>query len=99
MSNSNLNVFRKVALFEGLSYLILLVLTLNKYLLSGSEMAVKIFGNVHGFLFVLYIIMMFIVGSKYKWDFMMYIIMFLGAILPFGTFVVDSRFLKPLSKK
>lgn len=99
MSHGNLNAFRKIAFLEGVSYLVLLVLTINKYMFAGSKLAVMIVGNIHGFLFILFIIMMFVVGAKYKWDKSMYIIMFLGSILPFGTFVLESKFLKPLAEK
>ena len=99
MSKGNLNSFRKIGMFEGLSWIILLALTLNKYLLSGSHTLVTIFGNIHGFLFVLYIIFMIIVGTKYKWGGMMYVIALIAAIFPFGTFVYDKKFLKPLSEK
>jgi hypothetical protein len=42
---------------------------------------------------------MFIVGSKYKWGAMMYVIALIAAIIPFGTFVYEKKFLKPLSEK
>lgn len=99
MSKGNLNAFRKIGMFEGLSWLVLIVLTINKYVLDGSHTLVSIVGNIHGFLFVLYIVFMIIVGNKYKWGGMMYVIALVAAVLPFGTFVYDKKFLKPLSEK
>jgi integral membrane protein len=99
MSKGNLNSYRKIAFWEGISYLVLLPLSAWKILLDGPELPVKILGNVHGFLFILYLIFMFIVGSKYKWGAMMYVIALIAAIIPFGTFVYEKKFLKPLSEK
>ena len=99
MSKGNLNAFRKIAFWEGVSYLVLLPLSIWKLMLSGPELPVKILGNIHGFLFILYVILMFIVGNKYKWGGMMYVIGLIAALIPFGTFVYEKRFLKPLSEK
>ncbi|MCB9188157.1 MAG: DUF3817 domain-containing protein [Flavobacteriales bacterium] len=99
MSKGNLNTYRKIALWEGVSYLILIPLSVWKLMFSGPEWTVKVMGNIHGFLFILYVIFMFLVGSKYKWGGMMYVIAIVAAIIPFGTFVYEKKFLKPLSDK
>lgn len=98
-TNGNLNAFRKVAFWEGVSTLILFGIAVPLKYLAGHPMYVTIFGNIHGFLFLLYLIFTFIVGSKYKWSPALYVMCILGAIFPFGAFIVDSKFLKPLSTK
>ncbi|CAG5079781.1 DUF3817 domain-containing protein [Parvicella tangerina] len=99
MSTGNLNAFRKVAFWEGVSTLILFGVAVPLKYLADQPIYVTIFGNIHGFLFLLYLIFMVMVGIKYKWNAILYVMCLLGAVIPFGAFVVDSKFLKPLSQK
>lgn len=99
MSKGNVNAFRKVAFWEGVSTLILFFVAMPLKYFADQGTYVTIFGNIHGFLFLVYLVFMFIVGSKYKWSPALYVMCLLGAIIPFGAFLVDSKFLKPLSEK
>lgn len=99
MSKGNLNAYRKVAFWEGISWIILGSLSLYKMSTGDLKSLVSIFGYIHGFLFTLYLVLMFVVGGNYKWGGMMYVIGLVAAIIPFGTFVYEKKFLKPLSDK
>lgn len=97
--NNSLSLFRKIAFWEGVSAIILFVIAMPMKYLFDMPMAVKIFGNLHGFLVVLFLLFMVVVGNKFKWSIGVYVVCVVACIIPIGTFILDAKFLKPLSKK
>lgn len=90
---SFINIFRVVAFLEGLSYILLLfVATPIKYIF-GEPQYVKLLGMPHGLLFVGYITLAFIIKSDFKWTTKEFFIVLLAAIIPFGTFYIDKKYL------
>ena len=87
------NVFRFVAIIEGLSYILLLIATPIKYLLD-NEQYVKALGMPHGILFILYIVFAVLIQKKMNWNNKNLIIVMLASIVPFGTFYIDYKYLK-----
>ncbi len=85
-------VFRFIAILEGVSYLLLLIATLIKYLLE-NEQYVKALGMPHGILFVLYVILVFFLQKRLQWDNKSLIIIIIASIIPCGVFYVDYKYL------
>jgi len=92
-----LKTFRIIAFLEGFSYLLLMAAALFKRLPNGNDTYVKLLGMPHGLLFVIYIALAVVLRFTYKWNTKTFIIILLGALIPFGTFYVDKKYLKPLS--
>lgn len=93
---SFLNIFRITALLEGVSYILLLfIATPVKYLLNDPQF-VKLLGMPHGLLFIGYIIMAFMLKSELNWNNKQFTAVLVASILPFGTFYIDRKYLKPL---
>ena len=86
------NIFRIIAILEGISYVLLLIATPIKYLLD-NEQYVKALGMPHGVLFILYIVLAFFIQKKMKCDNKKLIIVMLASVVPFGTFYVDYKYL------
>lgn len=91
---SFLNIFRIVALLEGVSYILLLFIATPIKYLAGDPQYVKLLGMPHGLLFVAYIGMAFVIKNELKWTNKEFGIVLLAAIIPFGTFYVDKKYLK-----
>jgi len=92
---SFLNIFRIVAFLEGVSYLLLLfIATPIKYIADNPEY-VKMLGMPHGMLFILYVILAFLIKSDMKWTGKTFFYVLIASVIPFGTFYVDSKLLKP----
>tara|TARA_B000000475_G_C15770768_1_gene355185 strand:+ start:76 stop:357 length:282 start_codon:yes stop_codon:yes gene_type:complete len=87
------NIFRLIAILEGLSYILLLIATPIKYLF-GNEQYVKALGMPHGILFILYIFFAILIQKKMNWNNKNLIIVILASIVPFGTFYIDYKYLK-----
>lgn len=90
---SFLNIFRFVALLEGLSYIILMSGSVYKFL-TENDTIVKWFGMPHGLLFVTYVVLAFMIRSQFNWDNKTFAIVLLASVLPFGTFYIDRKYLK-----
>jgi integral membrane protein len=90
-----LNWFKKIALFEGISFLVLIfnMLVLKPNYFDTYKMILKPFGMLHGILFILYIIMAFLLKDERKWNLKEFSIIILASFIPFGTFWVDKKFL------
>jgi integral membrane protein len=86
--------FRKIALSEGLSFLILLFIAMPLKYMADYPIAVTIVGGLHGILFIAFIVMAWEVKREYKRDWNWLAKAFLASILPFGTFVMDRQWKK-----
>jgi integral membrane protein len=86
-----LHRFRMVAIAEGISFLILLLIAMPLKYMFDLPQAVKFFGWVHGALFVTFIYCAFAVFTAFKKDFLWLGKAFLASIFPFGTFILDRE--------
>ncbi|MEJ7750768.1 MAG: DUF3817 domain-containing protein [Thermoleophilaceae bacterium] len=85
---SSIRTLRYVALVEATSFLALLVATYVKHD-GGSEVGVQILGPVHGILFIAYVLIALLVARAARWSVPTTLLVLLGAVVPFGGFVVD----------
>lgn len=86
--------FRIIALLEGISYILLLFIAVPIKYLGDDPQYVKLLGMPHGLLFIAYIILAVILGSKLQWNNKTLIKVLIASILPFATFAVDRKLLK-----
>ena len=87
-------IFRIVSFLEGVSYLLLLfIATPVKYLYDNPEY-VKLLGMPHGLLFMLYVAIAIVIKKDFNWSCKDLGIVLLCAIIPFGTFYVDKKYLR-----
>jgi len=80
--------FRYVALAEATTFLALLVASVVKRT-DGGEMGVQILGPIHGLLFIAYVIMALRLREEVGWTNQQTFWILVGAVLPFGGYVVD----------
>lgn len=83
-------LFRFVALLEGLSWLGLLIGMYFKYLTDAGELGVKIFGPIHGGVFVAYVLLTLVVSRQQRWSFRTLVIGLVAAVPPFATVVFEA---------
>lgn len=95
---TTLGTLRVFAILEGISYL-LLGLTMPLKYIYEIGLPNKIIGMAHGVLFIIYCILVFIVNKEQKWSFVTNTWAYLASLIPFGTFVADSKIFKPIQKK
>jgi integral membrane protein len=85
------NLFRIVAILEGISYLMLFAITMPLKYMYDMPTPNQYVGYAHGFLFVAYCIFLVIVGSDKNFTKKIYLLSFIAALLPFGTFVAEAK--------
>ncbi len=89
------NIFRIIALLEGISYIALLFIAVPIKYFGGDPQYVKLLGMPHGILFLAYIVLAIVLASEVKWSRKTLFIVLVASIIPFGTFYVDRNYLKP----
>lgn len=89
-----LKAFRILGWFEGASMLILLFIAMPMKYMMDIPLATRIVGSIHGALFVAYVAMALQMMTTFKWPLSTLVKSFIGAVLPFGTFVFERKYLK-----
>ncbi|SFJ41862.1 DUF3817 domain-containing protein [Myroides guanonis] len=89
-----LKFFKIIAFLEGVSLLLLLFVAMPmKYFFSRPELVSSV-GMAHGVLFIVYIVLATVLFMDKRWDLKTYAFICLASIIPFGTFIVENKFLK-----
>ena len=86
--------FRKIAVAEGISFLVLLCIAMPLKYFADMPMAVKIIGYMHGFLFIGFVLLAWETKNNLNKSFGWFGLAFLASLLPFGTFVLDKQLKK-----
>lgn len=85
---------RMVGIAEGISFIVLLFIAMPLKYAAGYPLAVTVVGSIHGFLFITYLIAMIRALLEYKWGMKKISGVFVAAIVPFGTFILDGKLRK-----
>lgn len=88
-----LKAFRLVSVLEGLSYLIILSVTLGLI----SRDFVFMLGMGHGVLFILYLVFSLVVAQKQQWSVVIWLGVFLASIIPFAFIPLEIYLKKQAS--
>lgn len=91
--STDIGVLRLLALVEGISYLAFGLTMPLKYMfdIPGPN---KVVGMAHGFLFIAYCLMVFVVNRKAKWSLKTNFYAYVASLIPFATFVADAKIFK-----
>jgi len=92
-----LSQFRKIAILEGISYLLLGITMVLKYKYQMPQPN-YIVGMAHGILFMAYVVYLGLIALKYKPKFLWLVLAFVASLIPFGTFVADNKMFKQIEE-
>lgn len=67
-SRTHIRFFQLVAILEAISWAGLLTGMYFKYLTDAGELGVKVFGPIHGGVFIAYLLMTLLVSRKLHWS-------------------------------
>lgn len=80
--------FRLIALAEAVSWAGLLIGMYFKYLGSPrTEVGVKVFGPIHGGVFIAFVVAAVLVGIAFKWGIGTWLLALLASIVPLGSVI------------
>jgi integral membrane protein len=86
-----LSWLRKAGIAEGISFLVLLCIAMPLKYVFYQPIAVKIFGWIHGILFVAFLFLAWEVKTDRNRSLKWFATAFLAAIIPTGTFFFDKK--------
>lgn len=89
-----LKSFRIISLLEGISYLLILGVTMPLKYIWDQGQPNQIVGMAHGVLFLLYIVLAIMIKPERNWNGKTLAIVLLCSIIPFGTFWMDRKYLR-----
>jgi integral membrane protein len=84
---------RYIALAEATSFIALLIASVIKRT-GGSEAGVEVLGPIHGVLFLAYVVVALNIRHDMGWSGKTTFWVLVGAVVPFGGYVVDWRLLR-----
>jgi integral membrane protein len=82
---------RYVALFEGVSWLLLLFVAMPLKYMAGNPYPVKVVGMGHGVLFIALVVLLLLAAQRRMISNALSAKVFVASFIPFGTFVTDGR--------
>ncbi len=89
-------LFRKISIAEGISYLLLLFIAMPLKYFANISLAVTYTGWAHGLLFVVYFAVLGYIWLDRGWKFSLVFKASVAALLPFGPFWFDRKYLRDM---
>lgn len=86
-----LRLFVLVARFEGLSFLILLLVAMPLKYLANEPGAVRVFGLAHGILFLAYLALLARLVTEDRWPWRRVVAALVASVVPAGTFWFERQ--------
>jgi integral membrane protein len=91
MLQTTIGRLRVIGFIEGVSFLMILFVTMPlKYIYHQPQWNQKV-GMLHGVLFIAYLLLVFISKIEYNWSWKKTLLAFVASIVPFGTFWADKK--------
>jgi integral membrane protein len=94
MLSTNLGRLRVLGVLEGISWILLLFVGMPLKYSMDMPMPNKVIGMVHGILFILYVLFVYITSQETNWKGKTSAWLYIAAFFPFGTFISDAKILK-----
>lgn len=94
MLRTRIGRFRITAFLEGISFILILAVSMPLKYYYDMPGPNQVIGMAHGLLFVLYCVQALTLTFENKWPFKSLFILFVASILPFGTFYFVPRVLR-----
>jgi integral membrane protein len=80
-----IRIFRIAAITEAITWLGLLASMYEKYIAHTHSAAIQIFGTLHGYAWLAYVLVVFLVRAEYKWEKRMTILALVASVPPLAT--------------
>ncbi|RFS15204.1 DUF3817 domain-containing protein [Emticicia sp. C21] len=88
---TQLGRLRILAFIEGVSFLVILFITMPLKYAFDNPGPNKTFGLVHGLLFILYVLAVIQIKIEQNWNIRKTLLALLVSVIPFGTFWADKK--------
>jgi integral membrane protein len=92
--STTLGRLRFIGWWEGVSFLVLLLIAMPLKYMAGWPDAVRVVGMAHGILFVLYVLAAIQAAVDHSWPLKRTALVLAASVLPAGPFIVDAKVLR-----
>ena len=92
--STSLGRLRFIGWWEGVSFLVLLLIAMPLKYIWGWPDAVRVVGMAHGVLFVLYVLAAIHAALEHDWPLKRTALVMVASVMPAGPFIVDARVLR-----
>ncbi|MFT6241978.1 MAG: integral membrane protein [Akkermansiaceae bacterium] len=89
-----LGFLRLFSLLDGLSFIILLYFAIYEKRILGDETAVRIPGMIHGIIFTIFLVLLFLTMVKRKWPLKRAALVFVCSLIPLAPFFLEQSLKK-----
>ena len=89
-----LGLLRLTSLLDGISWVILSYISFIHNKLLGNEMSVSLPGRIHGSIFTIFLIFLYLTMVKRKWPISRAALVFICSLIPFAPFFLEPRLKK-----
>jgi integral membrane protein len=97
--NTNISRLRLAGFLEGLSLIVLMGFAMPMKYFWGDPSFVRMIGSIHGALFVLFALQLFLTAEKKNWSYKdLPLKLMISCFIPFGTFYLDYKILKGMDE-
>ncbi|MFD1768515.1 DUF3817 domain-containing protein [Sphingobacterium suaedae] len=94
-----LRIFQQIALWEAISTVVLFFIAMPLKYFAGIPEAVKVAGSIHGFLVVLFVVLLIMCWNEYKWTFARVAKYFVISLIPVVSFWVEKDVKKQIASR
>lgn len=84
------STFRALAIAEAVTWALLLTGMFLKYVTETTELGVRVFGMVHGIVFIAYCLVTLIVAVDQRWSLARTVLGLVAAVPPFATLLFEA---------
>lgn len=94
---SNIGRLRVAGFLEGLSLIALMGFAMPMKYIWSDPTYVRMIGSIHGALFILFVIQLYLTAEDRKWRYLdLPLKLLISCFIPFGTFYLDHKILRNL---
>jgi integral membrane protein len=83
--------YRTIAWIVGVGLLVLVLVGMPLKYIGGDDTVVAVVGPIHGFLFMIYLVLAFDLARRAKWSFTRMILVMLSGTIPFLSFWTERK--------
>src|ERR1700712_2706066 len=83
--------YRTIAWIVGIGLLVLVLIGMPLQYIGGDDTVVAIVGPIHGFLFMIYLVLAFDLARRAKWSFTRMVLVMLSGTIPFLSFWTERK--------
>lgn len=100
-SSSLLTAYRVLAYVTGVGLILLTLACIGDYVLNikGASSMVFLVGAIHGWAYMIYVVLSFSIGNKLRWPLGKMVLVILAGTIPTCSFIAERKVMKRIAEQ